>query len=357
MSSVNSLPKELLVRTFNLLEQRDVYQCLFVNKTFYAASAYAVWKKIKIRSGKMFEHCLYRLTSTKYQLGNSIRCMSIVYNMSDEELLGILPLIPRLEKLSLMNGRLLTDKSLTQISRYCKHLESLKLQFVNLSYHSVFYLGKCNQMKALEFSFCRDATFRILQPFANSLVERLNLNAHGCRTEIQTIISIRLLTRLTHLDLCIENHDPSDVFRYFTTDVEGEPCLPHLQRFHLVMPAGELRPDNIAITNFIKTHPHIRELHLEVDGMTDGILRTIACHLPDLETLWIKRPTGFTKDSIRDVARQCSKLSLVEIHNCYLFGHQLSDSDEDDVPITYNRHRHRCLILMGRANINCMISN
>lgn len=357
MSSVNSLPKELLVRTFNLLEHRDVYQCIFVNKTFYAASAYAVWKKIKIRSGKMFEHCLHRITSTKYQLGNSIRCISIVYNMSDEELLGILPLVPRLEELSIMNGRLLTDKSLTQISHYCKHLETLKLQFVNLSYHSVFYLGKCNQMKALEFSFCRDATFRILQPFANSLVERLNLNAHGCRTEIQTIIDIRWLTRLTHLDLCIENHNQIDVFHYFTMDVGGEPCLPHLQHFRLVMPTGELRHDNIAVTNFIKTHPHIRELHLEVDGMNRGIFRTIACHLPDLETLWIKWPTGFTKNSIRDVARQCSKLSIVEVHDYCLFGHQLSDSDEDDIPIPYNRHRYGCLILMDRTSIDSITSN
>lgn len=357
MSSVNSLSKELLERIFNLLKQRDIYQCLFVNKTFYAASSYAMYKKIKIRSGKMFEQCLYTLTSTKYQLGNSVRCISIVYNMSDEELLGILPLIPRLEKLSLKKGGLLTDKSLTQISHYCKQLESLKLRFANLSYHSAFYLRKCNQMKALKFSFWDDANFRILQPFANSLVKRLNLNVYGYTTEIQTIINIRLLTQLTHLDLRIDKHDPSNVLHYFTMDVEGFPCLTHLQRFRLVLHARELRPDDKAITNFIKTHPYIRELHLDVNGMPSDILRAIACHLPDLETLWMKKPRRFTKDSIRDVARQCSKLSHVEIHNCYLFGHQLSGSDEDDIPITDNSHSHRCLILMDRANINCMTSN
>lgn len=318
MSIVNDLPVEVISEILNMLWKRDIYQCLFVNKRFYSASVLVLWKALEIYSKEEFDQCFYGLNSSKHHIGNNVKDITIAhYCIRGEEFVNMLPLISNLEALHIITCTGLTEESIMQVSQYCKQLRTLALGYSTISCQSAISLSHCSHLSSLYFKCCPSMTSEALRAFINLPIERLTIKHCRWLTTVETAHDVRSFACLKHLNIQIDNDELVEFIRCLTVDDKGMPYLPYLQTFGIEGTMTQPFPFDIPIVSFLKSHPHLRDLHLFSVGVSDEILKNLDCYLPDLESLLIEEEcTEFSAQSIRSIVYCCPKLSKLEMYDC-----------------------------------------
>jgi hypothetical protein len=131
-----------------MLKHQGFYQCLLVNKMLYSNLVHSLWKEPRISSEGVYDQYFYGLNTLGHQMGRSIKCISIGFDVSDQQLLDMLFFMSNLKKkLVIADGRLVTERSIIQISSYYKNMKMLKLMFGNITHQSASFLNQCHQLK------------------------------------------------------------------------------------------------------------------------------------------------------------------------------------------------------------------
>lgn len=347
MSTISDLPYEVLSKILCSLDKKDKYRCLFVNKTFYSVSVLELWKAPDVfgRTISDFIDCLNLFGHT---IGSNVKRITLHYNFSDKQFLHILSFLPNLEEMIIFDGNYLTDKSIAQIPKYCKHLKCLELNFLNISDQSFVFFDQCYQLTRLAINSCQNMTSKALLAFINLPIK--NLKLWGCKwmLSVETAFCIRSLTCLTHLDLSFTLCNPIEFLRCITVDDTGMPYLPHLQYFSIVTTPNQSNNIDTSLIPFLRTHSHICHLDLHLDQISDALFKAVACHLPCLKTFNIGNSVGTPAKSIREIVYQCSRLSDVDIYDI--------DFTERDFPEALHKVFSRRLRL-GRTDLDRIRAN
>lgn len=312
MSNINDLPIEIMSKILSLLNKQDNYRCLFVNRYFYSASLLELWKVVQIQSREKFEQCIHGLNSSKLHIGNSIIRFTVEYDMKDKELLTVLPLIPNLEILHLLNGTLLTDKSITQVPSCCKRLKGFKIDDSSISDQSTHCLARCHRLEKLYISRCHNLTSNALHFFINLPIRRLTIKDCSLITASETALDIRSMVLLTDLAIHVDSDRLYEVIGCLTVDDKGIPYLPQLQQvsIHAIMP--ELIYRHIPIISFLKAHSQIHHLALFNVGVTNEAIKSMDFNLPNLETFCVEESPGLSAESACHILNCCPKLYKLE---------------------------------------------
>lgn len=313
MSNINDLPTEIMSKILSLLKKQDNYRCLFVNRYFYSASVLDLWKVVQIQSREKFEQCIYGLNSSKLHIGNSIIHFTIEYDMKDKELLTVLPLIPNLETLHLLNGTLLTDKSITQVSNCCKQLKGFKIDDSRISDQSTYFLAQCHRLEELYISRCHYLSPNALHFFINLPIRKLTIKACSLITASETALDIRSMNLLTALTIHVNSDRLYEVIGCLTVDDKGIPYLPHLQQVSIHATMSELTYRNIPIISFLKAHSQIHHLTLYNTGVTNEAIKSIDFNLPNLKTFCVKEFPRLSLAHVYHMFNCCPKLYNLEL--------------------------------------------
>lgn len=114
MTTIEDLPKEIILKIFNLLETENVYQCQLVNKHFHSASIPALWRDLSIDTEDDYHWFINYSCVSGQRTGQYVKSIYFCFgsNIDDEKLMSVLPLIPNLEELEIKDATIPIDKSL-----------------------------------------------------------------------------------------------------------------------------------------------------------------------------------------------------------------------------------------------------
>lgn len=315
MLTINYLPKEIMSTILLLLDKRDIRQCSLVNKMFYLASVPILWKEFIITTSEKLTQFINALDSAIYHCRNSVKFIDVCdLPIKDEELLKLLSLVPCLEMIWIKFATTFADKSIMQIPHNCKHLKSLMLQSVNISDQSALALSQCLQLKEIYFINCPNMTFKTLYLLTNLPIEALTLSNCDYMMTSETARVIRLFAYLTHLSLFDSDNDSPEFLRCLTRDTTNTSCMPNIQCLYIAMPSISFSAIETIFISFLKTHTHLRELHLNFKDISESILKAAICHLPALELVYFTRLREISGKSVLSAVNNISKLSSLTIY-------------------------------------------
>jgi hypothetical protein len=267
---------------------------------------------VQIQSREKFEQCIYGLNSSKLHIGNSIIHFTIEYDMKDKELLTVLPLIPNLETLYLLNGTLLTDKSITQVPNCCKQLKGFKIDDSSISDQSTHFLAQCHRLEKLYISRCHNLSPNALHFFINLPIRKLTIKDCSLITASETALDIRSMTLLTDLAIHVDSDRLYEVIGCLIVDDKGISYLPHLQQVSIHAIMSELIYRDVPIIPFLKAHSQIHHLALFNTGITDEAIKSMDFDLPNLKTFCIEEFPGLSVESACHILYCCPKLYKLE---------------------------------------------
>ncbi|GAA5815525.1 hypothetical protein MFLAVUS_009037 [Mucor flavus] len=301
----------------NLLKQSAKYNCIFVNREFHAAAIPELWREPVLSSTHV----------SKHQRGEYIRVIKLGFkvDISDNDLLGLMPMLPNLEVLEIRRADELTDNSVMRVSHYCTQLKSFGIKGAMVTYRSAHYLGQCQQLTKLSLESCPNLSPLALLPFAELQIEYLDLS--GCKwlNIAETAYDLCSFEHLINLNLvCCEIS--VDFINYLTSNerYHGKPCLTKLQDFSIT--GGTVIEDSCIIP-FIKTHPNIRGLFLLECAITDQTLDVISRYLPYLHNLDVSFCGKLSPASVRNLICKCPNLRLLGLKHC-----GITQSDFPEIP-------------------------
>lgn len=315
MIIIDALPKEILLKIFNQLEQPDKYNSVCVSKKFYSFFIPELWKKIEIYSKDMLTKFIYGLNNSEGSVGLHVKHAIIDYcSIDDDAFLAILPLIPNIEIFEIDGAEGLTDKSVTQIFRFCKELKSIWLSQAQASYQSALSLAQYHQLQSLSLKSCTNMTSKVLLPFSVLPIKSLLLcDWNKWLTVNETACDLQLFTHLTSLSIASVIAINPQFFYTLLKNSNGIPCFPQLKVFHLEGTLSQESYDDRGIALFLKTHPGIRDLSLLLCNISDNSINTIAHHSLDLECLWVVDCVKVSAQAVRQMIYRCPKLSNLRI--------------------------------------------
>ncbi|EIE87559.1 hypothetical protein RO3G_12270 [Rhizopus delemar RA 99-880] len=246
MLPIQKLPFEILQIVVSYLNKKYQYNCLFVNKAFYAAAIPELWRNPHFSYKRTLCQFIRSQGFSKHQLGNRVKSMLFTYDtrVRDTDFLNIFPFTPNLEELDIRQPEELTEVS-------------------------------------------------------SELLSNCYETAHDLRS----------FAHLKHLTLSCCKRMPIEFISFITVDDQGQPYLPHLQKFAIT----KCDMNDHVIIPFIKTHPNLSDLILPRSDITDATLKTIACYLPKLTRLYIASWTQLSMHVVHDLVISCKSLMWCSI--------------------------------------------
>lgn len=327
MSKFDELPHEIISLFCSLLKQSAKYNCIFVNREFHAAAIPELWREPVLASTHVVRQLLKCLKLSKHQRGEYIRAIRLGFkvDISDSDLLSLMPLLPNLEVLEIRKADELTDKSVMRVSQYCTQLKSFGIKGSMVTYRSAHYLGQCQQLTKLSLESCPNLSALALLPFSGLHIEYLDLS--GCKwlNISETAYDLCFLEDLINLNLVCCDTISTEFINYLTfNDYHGKPSLTKLQDFSIT---GGTVIDDCCIIPFIKTHPNIRGLFLLECAITDLTLDAISRYLPYLHNLDVSFCGKLSSAGVRNLIYKCPNLRLLGLKNC-----GITQSDFPEIP-------------------------
>ncbi|GAA5796714.1 hypothetical protein HPULCUR_002089 [Helicostylum pulchrum] len=328
MSKFDELPHEIISLFCSLLKQSAKYNCIFVNREFHAAAIPELWREPVLSSTHVVKQLIKCLKQSKHQRGEYIRVVKLGFkvDISDNDLLSLMPMLPNLEVLEIRRADELTDKSVMRVSHYCTQLKSFGIKGALVTYRSAHYLGQCQQLTKLSLESCPNLSPLALLPFAELQIEYLDLS--GCKwlNIAETAYDLCSFEHLINLNLVCCDTISVDFINYLTSNerYHGKPCLTKLQDFSIT--GGTVIEDSCIIP-FIKTHPNIRGLFLLECAITDQTLDIISRYLPYLHNLDVSFCGKLSPASVRNLICKCPNLRLLGLKHC-----GITQSDFPEIP-------------------------
>ncbi|KAI8384248.1 uncharacterized protein BYT42DRAFT_561878 [Radiomyces spectabilis] len=307
------LPTELLSLILTFLDQSDCYACALVSKQFYAASIPVLWRAPVLHHSALaqFFHCLEQ---AQPKLGTFVRLFRIdsPYVLDDRTCLLLLRSVPNLETLLIYESQDLTDKSLSQLSRYCPQLEELYLDGVNISYRSIHHLSLCRHLRKLTLQSCPNLLPITLFPLANCPIEYLDIASSRWLDAENTAFDLRSFHHLTHLDVvCCRSVCSRFLHHISTPHEDGTMPLANLRYFSV---GGSDDIDDEALITFVQSHARLEQLTILMCAVTDLSLGAIQ-RLSNLRHLDISYCVGVTANGVRQVVHACPLLEMIGLKN------------------------------------------
>lgn len=311
MLSIQKLPSEILQIVVSYLNKKYQYNCLFVNKAFYAAAIPELWRNPHFSHKRTLCQFILSQGFSKHQLGNRVKSMLFTYDtrVRDTDFLNIFPFTPNLEELDIRQAEELTEVSSELLSNCCKFLKTLILKNIFITNKTLVPLGKCQHLQYLSLANCEGLAPTALRPLTYLQIEHLELHECDWITIDETAHDLRSFTHLKHLTLSCCKRMPIEFISFITVDDQGQPYLPHLQKFTIT----KCDMDDYVIIPFIKTHPNLSDLILPRSDITDATLKTITCYLPKLTRLYIASWAQLSIQVVYDLVISCRSLMWCSI--------------------------------------------
>ncbi|KAG1056005.1 hypothetical protein G6F43_002075 [Rhizopus delemar] len=299
MTTIEDLPKEIILKIFDLLETENVYQCQLVNKHFHSASIPALWRNLSIDTEDDYHWFINYSCVSGQGTGQYVKSIYFCFgsNIDDEKLMSVLPLIPNLEELEIKDATILTDKSLSFIPKCCKKLNKLTWESLTMTYEAGLMLGQCSELETLHLNCCYLFHPNCLQPLIDVPLKRLVITEGSWLIE-----TARDLARFHHLkELTIQNCGdiPNEFFQQLAF---GLPNLKHLYVEKVKEEAG--------LVSFLKTHSGLREIWLDSCHVTDATVETITHYIHGLELLLFKTTEDVSIQALHQLVCHCPNLSM-----------------------------------------------
>ncbi|KZV83532.1 RNI-like protein [Exidia glandulosa HHB12029] len=361
-SPVSRLPPELLIHVFKQLGLRDQHKCLRVSRQWCACGIQLIWHRPHIRD----EHALKLFLRTladhepSFTYPDFIRRLNFAMLHRGVTNLDIarLAVCSKLERLTLMNCKAVSDDSLIRLFAHTQDLVALDLSGLpEVSDYTLIAVGKnATRLQGLNLTNCKLLTdtgiialssgCRLLRRLKLACVENVTDNAlFALASHCQKLLEIDL-TRCPHItdagvrelwSRLIDLRELKVSYCSSLTDA-AHPAAPHIvanpfgvvdasssplrlnhtfEHFRILELSGCPLVTDDAIAGIIAHAPKIRSLSLaKCSQLTDTALESICAlgrHLHDLHLGHVNR---ITDRAVCQLARSCTRLRYVDLACC-----------------------------------------
>ncbi|CAO3601093.1 unnamed protein product [Absidia cylindrospora] len=369
MNHDTPFPVEIISLILGDFYEWDLKQFALVSRQFRAAAYPLMWRDRRIWDKRLFTRLLtvLQLSPPQKGVGKHIRTLLINVNFSDDDLLILAKHLPALKELELEQARDITDTGIEHLAHHCPLLEKLTIRHSrHVTDRSILSIANhCSHLSSLVLEKCRLLTpssgvFGSLEKCTS--LRKLDIDLGACKKDFATdwvgvskrlvldLLKLPFLTNLLLVDcsptfcrIFFDNVASREKNHNATTDADAAAtaccCWPDLTEFWL---EGCRGVGDLAMTNFIKTHPLLTRLSLSKSDFSEQLLSSLPTLLPHLDALMLTHNTWVSAHMLRSLVVNFPGLRYVDVVMCRIrdrgfpevhYSHKdtMPENDDDDL--------------------------
>jgi hypothetical protein len=334
---MNRLPKEILPLIAQHLEQRDLYQCVLVNRQFYGYMTPCLWHNIKLTSEisviRFFENLHNNQQPVEFSLGQYIcelhlelsdwvdQEKSRVENRPCVSTFGVV-----LEKSTIATG-------LQLVATHCHQLKALLLARMPIARSSLVFMAQhLNQLSTLCLLGCPRLPHDLATIFNNLPLKRLFLASPDDPSPYDflpeyyddteqngqnLVVDLTGFPQLTLLQL--HGTHIIKLLTFALNQINNNNTSggwPHLTS--LILEAS-LNIQDVDIIPLFTSFPAIKYLKITETQLTDIFFDAVTILLPGILEIDVSYCHGYTPAGFRRLVRGCPQLTLVTLAYCNIW--------------------------------------
>ncbi|CAO3588486.1 unnamed protein product [Absidia cylindrospora] len=249
---------------------------------------------------------------------------------TDTRFTRLLPHVRGLEHLIICSRATITDASFQHLARHCQQLKTLEICSATLTQPSFLALGHYgHQLERLRLHYCAGLPSNLFDLISTCPLQVLELecptSAAGDDDDDEHMWltgGIQKCHRLTSLKIYGPSaktihhllHQASSTTTTSDSNSNTSSCWPQLTKLDL-MNCNMI--DDATLVPFIKSHPHLQDLHLEASCFTDASLDAMASDaLPQLACVYFTKNPHISSNGVRRLVWHGLGLVSVKIFGC-----------------------------------------
>ncbi|PGH20416.1 SCF E3 ubiquitin ligase complex F-box protein grrA [Polytolypa hystricis UAMH7299] len=343
--AVARLPPELLISIFaKLSSTADMLNCMQVSRNWAINCVGILWHRPSCNSWKNLECVAKAVGSSEgyfpyHGLVKRLNLSALSEEISDGTVLSFLQ-CKRIERLTLTNCSMLTDKGVSDLVLGSKHLQALDVSGLeSLTDHSLYIVAEncprlqglnitgcdkitddslikvaesCRHLKRLKLNGVNLVTDRAIQAFAENCPSILEIDLHECKqitsSSVTSLLSTLRNLRELRLAHCSEITDAAFL------------NLPERIVFDSLRVLDLTACDNIgddAVENIINSSPRLRNLVLaKCRLITDRAVFAICKLGKNIHYVHLGHCSNITDTAVSQLVKSCNRIRYIDLACC-----------------------------------------